>query len=434
MESFVNHSKINSIKSRLLHSNLAKDSFWAIFGNGIGNALLLLAGIIIARFLGKDVYGEYGFVKSTMFYIASFASLGLGVTSTKFIAQQLADSPQFVKSVIKDSVLLTIVFSGSIALLLFSFANPFANLIKEPTLSIAFRVLAIIIVFRAITTTQIGVLAGFKKFKTIAINGLLSGSFMLVICIPLTYYWGLKGSLCALLLSQMFNAIINCLSIIRTKKILEEQIEKDFKLELFQFSLPVALQESSYVISHWGAIMLLTLYSSMGEVGLYTATAQWNSIIMMIPGLLNNVILSHLSSSVNKSDQHKRTIASMLLVNLASTLIPFIIIYILAGFIASFYGPTFSEMPGVMRLLTFATIFECCSQVLKSELLAQSRVWLLFTLRIVRDILLITSLYLFLFIFDGKDGAMIYSLCNVITSVLFFGFLIVSYYIIKKKV
>ena len=429
----MNHSKINIIKSRLLQSNLAKDSFWAIFGNGIGNALLLVAGIIIARFLGKDVYGEYGFVKSTMFYIASFASLGLGVTSTKFIAQQLDDSPQFVKSVIKDSILLTIGFSGSIAILLFCFATPFAILIKEPSLYIAFRVLAIIIVFRAITTTQIGLLAGFKKFKTIAINGLLSGSFMLIICIPLTYYLGLKGSLCSLLLSQMFNAIINCFSIIRITKTLEEQIEKNYKMELFRFSLPVALQESSFVISHWGAIMLLTMYSSIGEVGLYTATAQWNSIIMMIPGLLNNVILSHLSSSVNKKDQHKRTITSMLLVNLASTLIPFITIYISAGFIASFYGPTFSEMPGVMRLLTFATIFECCSQIFKSELLAQSRVWLLFTLRLVRDIMLITSMYLVLLYFHGKNGAMVYSLCNVITSVLFFGSLIVSYFVIKKK-
>lgn len=79
--------EISDFKDRLLNSKLFKDSFWAVFGNGIGNALLLLSGILIARFLGKDLYGEYGVVKTTMFYVASFATFGLGFTSTKYIAQ-----------------------------------------------------------------------------------------------------------------------------------------------------------------------------------------------------------------------------------------------------------------------------------------------------------------------------------------------------------
>ncbi len=419
--------------ARVLHGEIFKDSAWAVLGNGIGNALLLMAGILIARLLGKDVYGEYGFVKSTMFYIASFASLGLGVTTTKFIAAHIVDSPQYVKCVIKDSLFLTLCFSGSIALLLIVFAAPFARLVHEPSLRLAFQILAIIIVFRAITLTQIGLLAGFKKFKTVAINGLLSGLFMLCICVPLTYWLGLKGTLCALLLSQVFNAFINTRAILCVNKTLVNQEKKNFKLELFRFSLPVALQESSYFVSHWGAITLLTIFSSSGEVGLYTATAQWSAIIMMVPGLLNNVILSYLSGSVNNQVQHKHTIVSMLSINFFSTLIPFVLVYICAGLIASFYGPTFTGMPSLIRLLTFATIFECCSNVLKSELLARSRVWLLFSIRLIRDVLLISALYVFLLKTHGENGAASYSLCNVISSVLFFGTLLFSYFIINKN-
>lgn len=51
---------IVEIKKRLLSSNLFKDSFWALFGTVIGKALSLFAGIIVARFLGKGLYGEYG--------------------------------------------------------------------------------------------------------------------------------------------------------------------------------------------------------------------------------------------------------------------------------------------------------------------------------------------------------------------------------------
>ena len=48
---------IQSIKS----NNLFKDSLWAVMGNGIGNFLMLFSGILIAKFLGKDLYGEYSY-------------------------------------------------------------------------------------------------------------------------------------------------------------------------------------------------------------------------------------------------------------------------------------------------------------------------------------------------------------------------------------
>ena len=55
-------SHIKSTIHSIFKSNFFKDSSWAVFGNGIGYGLMLLSGIIIARMLGKDLYGEYGFV------------------------------------------------------------------------------------------------------------------------------------------------------------------------------------------------------------------------------------------------------------------------------------------------------------------------------------------------------------------------------------
>ena len=103
---------ITLIKHRLLQSKLFKDSFWAVFGNGLGNALLLLAGILIARFLGKDLYGEYGVVKTTMFYIATFATFGLGYTSTKYIAQYKEIDTSRIHKLVKDSLYITLYFGA----------------------------------------------------------------------------------------------------------------------------------------------------------------------------------------------------------------------------------------------------------------------------------------------------------------------------------
>ena len=54
------NNKVSLFIKQKINSKLFRDSFWAVFGNGIGNALMLLSGIIIARLLGKDLYGEYG--------------------------------------------------------------------------------------------------------------------------------------------------------------------------------------------------------------------------------------------------------------------------------------------------------------------------------------------------------------------------------------
>ena len=117
---------ISKLKQKVIHSKFIQDSSWAIFGNGFGYALLLLAGIIIARLLGKDLYGEYGFIKTTMFQFAAFSTLGLGYTSTKFVAEYRAKDPTKIRGIIASSINITIIVSCIIALALFIFAHPFS--------------------------------------------------------------------------------------------------------------------------------------------------------------------------------------------------------------------------------------------------------------------------------------------------------------------
>ena len=283
-----------------------------------------------------------------------------------------------------------------------------------------FQALAIVVVFKAVTTTQIGILAGFKDFKISAVNSFLSGIVMLLLCVPLTFYFGLSGSLLALLLSQFFNTLLNYLSIRKMLKSLIDQKKRDFKKELFKFSFPVALQESSFTICHWTAVMLLTKYASVGELGLYSAGAQWNSIVLMIPSLLNNVVLSYLSGTVENDKLHDKTVNNMILINLVTTLVPFVFVYIFADFIAGFYGKSFVGLPKLMRIMVFTTILESCTSVFKSELMAQGKTWLLFTLRFVRDFIFVGVVYYILALHSANNGAISYAWCSVIVSLGFF--------------
>lgn len=408
------------LKKKLLASKFFKDSFWAVFGNGIGNALLMLSGILIARFLGKDLYGEYGLVKTTMFYVAAFSTFGLGYTSTKWISEYKSVDETKVRSIAIDAMKISLISSATLALLLIIFAPLLASYIGEPSLSIAFRFLGIIIICRACSTTASGIMAGLGMFKTIAYNSMYAGLVMSCVCVPLTYFWGIKGALLSLSLSQIFNAFVNIISVKGELSKFLDQTRDFFTKRLLTFSFPVALQELSYTLCNWGSMLMLTKWSSLGEVGIYTASSQWNAIILFVPGLLSNVMLSHLSQDTYNQERHKKTVNMMLLVNLMCTLLPFIIFYILTPWIVTFYGQTFVGMKTVMRVLVFGTIFTCLSSVLSNELIALGKTWVLFCLRFIRDMSNLVGSYFVLHYFSTGEQALNIAWLNVLVGGTFF--------------
>ncbi len=421
----------NSIKQ----NSLFKDSFWAVAGNGFGNFLLLVSGILIARILQKDLYGAYGLVKTTMFYVAAFSTFGLGYTSTKFIAEYVQKDDTKLRNIAISSIKITLLTSITLCLLLFLFANRLAGFVNHPELSSSFRYLGAIIICRALSTVGAGLLGGFKSFKVLGINNVISGAVMLAVSIPFTVFWGLNGALLALLTSQLLISILNLTSVRRTLKELINQASPCFTIDLLTFSIPVAIQELTYSLANWGASLLLTKYASLGEVGIYTACTQWNAIILFIPGLLSNVVLSYLSSSAadSNSENHKILIHRMLLINFSCAVIPFLVVFCLSSVIVSFYGPSFLGMKPVLNILILSTIFTCLSSVLTSDLISEGKNWTLFIIRVIRDIIQVICLYLLLKSTGGANAALYYAILILAISVFFLLSLYLAYRSIHRR-
>lgn len=410
-------------------SRLFRDSSWAIFGNGMGYGLLLLSGVLIARLLGKDVYGEYGFVKTTMFQFAAFATLGLGYTSTKFVAEYVTRDLTQVRGVVRASLLITTVLGLSIATLLFLFSTSLAAWLDEPTLRTAFQALGVIIVLRALATTQMGLLSGFGAFKPLAFINTISGVFMLAVCIPLTYLLGLRGALLSLVLSQALLVALCTVYIHKYNRLLPRCTGgKDKQVwHIVRFSLPVAMQELTFALGRWLGILIITKLSSLGEVGVFTACELWGSVILIVPTLLSNVMLAHLSYNAGDMAKQRRGVSLMLGINLVCTMLPLIVIMAIAPFIVSFYGATFAGMTPVLRLLIFSTVFMCLSNVLSSELIAEGRTWMLFFIRATRDTLTVVLGFTLITRHAGASAAYDYTLSTVVCSALFFAMLLAYY-------
>ncbi|GHT64472.1 lipid III flippase [Bacteroidia bacterium] len=412
--------KLNVFTNKLKTSTLAKDSLWALMGSVSSNVLSLTAGIVVARFLGKDVFGEYGMVKITLLEMAVFSTFGLGYTITKYIAQYKKKHPEYIRQIVRFSTYSTLIISGIIALSVLIFAQNLAIFMKAQHLATILRISAIAIIFNAITTVQTGILSGFAAFKIIAINKFISGIIIFLLSVILTYFYGIEGAIIALTISLLCNVIINYISV---QKVLVAYtvIQKNRQLnkEILRFSLPIALQESSFAIMYWLTTFLIVKLSNYGELGIYNAALQWGAIIAYIPSTLSNVMLSYFSASINNIKTHNKTVNRMLLLVGLTTLAPFLFVFVFSRFITSLYGNTFISMNSILSIVMFTAITNAVANVYKQEFISQERNWLLFILRIIRDTFIIIFSIAMVKIFTDKGIAFLFALVNLIISIIY---------------
>ncbi len=415
------------IKNSIKQKGFFQDSAVMLLGNGLGNGLMLVAGIIVARILGNDLYGQYGLVKTTMFYIASLSTFGLGFSITKYVSTCVSNASTKLKSYIYYSIQITLAFSLFLAILLILFSKQIALFLNEPSLTRALSFLAIIIVVRALNTCMIGILAGLKDFKTVAINVTISGLTMLLLALPLTHFYSLYGALIALLASQGGYLILNIIHIKKVYIGLDQEIDKSTRKELLLFSIPIAMQEMSFMVCNWGISLMIPKLCSFGEYGIYSAANQWNAIILYIPSVLTNVILSYLSSTVGNKNEHNRTLGLMTKVNFVSALIPFIVVSALSMPITRLYGPTFNGLNVTLVVIVFSTVFVALSNVYSSELISHEKVWPLFFMRFSRDLIIFLGSFLVITLNIINSGATSVAVCTVVANILFFFMLIIYY-------
>lgn len=398
------------IIGRLQKSALFKDSFWALLGNVLGKGLALIAGIVVARFLGSEEYGEYGMIRNNLTMIAIFSSLGLGYTATKFIAECKGDAGQ-TYIIHKMISRITWITSCIIMALVVFFAEPLAIWLNAPHLSHLLMFASVAVVLNAVNTTQIGELSGFRAYKAIAFNNTWAGIVTFVASVGLTYFYGIEGAVVALIISFAFNCLLNWLSIRRNLPVRKMTKGGTHYRDILSFTFPVALQESSYSLTHWLSTILLIKLAGYGELGLYSAATQWMAVMMFVPAALRNVALSHLSENNNDMRANKQVLKRMVQINLITTLVPFIIIAMLSSWICLWYGESYVNMQSVLNVCMFTTVINSLTNVFTQNLIAMNQNWYLFATRLIRDLL--TLGIAAVLIINFGNGALMYAVASL---------------------
>ena len=296
------HPFLKRIETSDIWSRLARGIFWSMTGSMISRGLMLIATVLVARILGKTVYGELGMIQATVGMFGVFAGFGLGLTATKHVAEFRQSNPERAGRIIGLSGLFAMGTGGLMALCLFIFAPWLAvHSINAPHLVGVLRIGGLILFINALNGAQTGALSGFEAFKTIAYVNLFVGLISFPILVCGAYLGGLIGAVWALSINLGFNWLLNHLALRKESR----RYKVPFTLKkcsrelsvLWRFSLPAALSGALVGPVNWVCgVLLVNQPDGYGEMGVYSAANQWRIAILFIPSMLGQVILPLLAN------------------------------------------------------------------------------------------------------------------------------------------
>ena len=361
---------------------LARGTFWGLTGGMISRLLTVLASIIVARVLGKQGFGEFGIIQSTVAMFAVFAGFGMGMTSTKYVAEFRQRDPRKAGRIIGLSEAIAWSLGIVIAITIFSTATRLARALGAPQLSDVLRVGSLLLLFTAINGAQMGVLAGFESFKKMALVNLVSGLAAFPLVVAGAIWGGLKGTVWGLVTSSLVNCIMTQVAL--HGEAVKAGVRLGFRgcldewRVLYQFSLPLLIANLMVAPVNWVcSAVLFKQPDGNAEMGAFTAANQWFTALLFLPTLLGQSVLPMLSERLGASDHRRSFKLLKLSIGLNSLLVvPIVLLGFASPLIMTWYGEGFSSdwLTFCIVLLTAGLL--AVQMPVGQIIIASGRIWL----------------------------------------------------------
>ncbi len=281
---------------------LAKGAFWSVAGTVIARGLGITSSIVVARTLGRSGFGELGIIHSTVALFQLFAGFGLGLTATKYVAQYRKDDPERAGRIIGLSWIVTAV-TGSVCAILLVVLAPWlaAHTLAAPHLSGLLQITAIGLFITALNAAQNGALSGLEAFRAIATRNAVAGVLNFPIMVTGVLLAGLKGAVCATVVSCAINWLVCHLAVRHEARRHGVPLTFSGCLEemplLWTFSLPAVLSGMMVAPVLWVCnAMLVNQPNGYAEMGIWNAALSFQNVLYFVTSTAGAPLLPILAS------------------------------------------------------------------------------------------------------------------------------------------
>lgn len=370
----------NRLGQNPLFYRLATAAFWSAVGVVSARCLGLVVIILVARLMGQENYGKLGIIDSTIEMFNAFAGFGLGLTTTKYIAEfRRTDKPRAGR-IISLSTVFSLVSGSLLALSLAIFASPIAErLLSSPQLEDTLRIAAIGVVFGGLSGSQSGVLRGFEAFKELSRIQVVTGVVKVPMMIAGVLLADLNGVVVAIVADEGLTCLLKGITIRQLAR--KDAIHIDFSHALhernilWKFSLPNLISSLLVMPVNWFLQVLLINHSGYADLAIYTVASKWKLYINFLPEILSSSYLPIMSSMREPSKRRRFMVSNCLLTSGVGGSIVFAIV-LAAPWIMGAYGEGFLRGVLVFRVLCVTAVADAVNMILFQTILASGKAWL----------------------------------------------------------
>ena len=380
------------LKARVLASplayRLARGAFWSLVGSLISRGLGLLAGILVARLLGKHDYGQLGMVQSTTGMFGIFAGFGMGLTANKHVAEFKNQDPARAGRIICLSSLISWITGGLLTLILLVLGPWLARTtLGSANMTGLLQAGAWLLLLGGVNGAQTGALAGFEAFRTIARINLIAGLLAFPITLIGAWFGGVTGSIWALVANLGLNCVINFIAL--RKEAAHAGVPLSYKncLQewpiLWSFSLPAVMCGAIAAPVTWAAsAWLVNQADGYAQMGIFNAVYR----IRIVPELMLNMLLAPLlpvlseTFSAGNTQGYRKAAHSAVAVSLMIS-VPFALLQIAVPALTTLpYGSSYAGHAALVQWSMFdLALMGLFNPLMNQIVVSMNRMWLGFS-------------------------------------------------------
>ena len=409
-----------SVKSRFEQA-----AFWGIAGAVASRAFNMLAWIACARLLGKLAFGQLSMVQSTTGVFGVFAGMGLGLTATKYVAELRNADPQRAGRILGLARLVAIAAGLSISAILVITSGFFASrTLAEPALALPLALGSGLVLLGALNGFQIGALAGFEAFRTVAKVNVWAGLLSFPCIVGGAWFRNVKGAVAGLVLALAVNWFLNQLALRRECVGAGIRFSMAGCLQelpvLVHFSLPAVLASSLVSPAMWLCnAWLIHQPDGYAELGIYAAADRWRLAILFIPASIAGPVLSMLSNlrGDGNADSFRKLFRTNLALMVGLVALLSIMVASFAPLVMRLFGSGYVDGAKVLIVLAGSAIAESLNTFLGQPLITHS-MWKRFWFDALLISTLLTSAWFLIPRWRGVGLAAAYGLAFALTSLL----------------
>jgi len=324
-------------------------AFWALVGAIVSRGLTLASSVLAARLLGTTGFGEIGMIQSTQGLFGILAGAGMGLATTKFVAQfRSIDSAKAGRFVALGTTIALICGALMALGLLIASRVIASSVLHAPHLSLELQVATGMVLFGTINGVQTGALVGFATFRTLAILNVIRGVCLCVFVVTGIALGGVLGGVIGLVLTEAIAVLANHTALrprlSRAGRWWKHHAVWNELMMMSRFSVLSLLGSICTTSAMWFAnVVLVAQPDGYALLGLFNAAERWRQLLLFLPASFSPVILSMLSNlhGTNDPRTYRRLFGLNLAISVVVVVVPSIVVILGASPAMGLFGDAY---------------------------------------------------------------------------------------------